>query len=442
MEIILSLFPELGPAISGFWVFFSNGGFLLFFALTIWLLYLYYMNTIVGNWKANQKFIFLSIKMPRENLASTLAVEQIYAQLHAAHRSMTMAETYLEGRVQLWYSFEIVSMGGKISYIMRVPYKFRDTAEAAIYAQYPDAEISEIGDYLENFDFHPGESDYEIFGTEFKLKESDVFPIKTYKDLEHSSAEIKIIDPTSPLMEGMSKIDPDEFIGIQIIAQPLGDDEWHGKAMNKAKELLGEDVHHSHGIFNTIVDLLNPIELIKKLIGIGGGGHGDGHGETRTQKNDLLSMTDIEKEQVNAIQAKATKPGYRCKIRMMYLAPKEKFDRSRRALIVGAFRTLSKTHGNSLKPDSKHVSTRVKYRISKTLEGPYIDWLSERRKHHFIEGWKGRSYYIGMPQFILNTEELATLFHLPISSPSVSADVAKIESKKSQAPVNLPVGDF
>lgn len=448
MGIILSLFPEFGPAAHAFWLFFSNGGFLIFFALAIWLLYLYYMNLIVGNWKGNQKFIFLSVKVPRENLTSTLAVEQIYSQLHAAHRSMTMAEKYIEGRVQLWFSFEIVSLGGKISYIIRAPYKFRDTVEAAFYAQYPDAEISEINDYLENFDFHPGHSEMEIFGTELKLRDSDVFPLKTYKDLEHSSAEVKIIDPTAPLLEALSKIAADEFIGIQIIAQPLGDDEWHGKAEKKAKILLGEISEHDHGhggFISGIIGFINPLVLIKTFMSSGGNkvDHGGGHeAPSKTNKNDLLSMTEVEKEQVNGIQAKATKPGYLCKIRFMYLSPKEKFDRSKRAAIVGAFRTLGKTHGNSLKPDSKLVSTRVKYRISKTLEGPYIDFLSERRKHHFFEGWKNRSYYIGLPQFILNTEELATLFHLPITAPTSAADVARIESKKSQAPVNLPIADF
>jgi hypothetical protein len=445
MSIILSFFPEFGPAAHAFWLFFSNGGFLLFVILAVVLLKRWYMNTINGNWKANQKWVFLSIKVPRENLTSTLAVEQIYSQLHAAHRSMTMAEKYIEGRVQLWYSFEIVSLGGKISFIVRSPLKFRDTVEAAFYAQYPDAEISEVADYLENFHYDPEDSEYEIFGTEMKMRESDVFPIKTYKDLEHTSAEVKIIDPIAPLLEALSKIDTDEFLAVQILAQPLGDPEWQDKAQKKAKVLLGEEVHHGEGFIHELkkfIGLFSPIKILLMFVGAGGG-KGSGHEkQQRTNKNDLLSMTEVEKEQVNGIQAKATKPGYMSKIRFLYMAPREKYDRSRRAAVVGAFRTLSKTHGNSLKPDSKEVATRVKYRISKTLEQPYMSWLETRRKHHFFEGWKLRNYYIGLPQYILNTEELATLFHLPITAPTSAADVSRIESKKSQAPVNLPIGDF
>jgi hypothetical protein len=445
MSILLSFFPQFGPAAHAFWLFFSNGGFLLFVVLAVVLLKRWYMNTINGNWKANQKWVFLSIKVPRENLTSTLAVEQIYSQLHAVHRSMTRAETYIEGRVQLWYSFEIVSMGGKISFVVRSPEKFRDTVEAAFYAQYPDAEISEVNDYLENFDYNPEDSEYEIFGTEMKMREPDIFPIKTYKDLEHSSAEIKIIDPIAPLLEALSKIGTDEFLAVQILAQPLADDEWQEKSQKVAKELLGEEVHHSVSVFHRFAEVfgfLSPVNIFLTLTGAGrAGGHEKEHNQ-RTNKNDLLSMTEVEKDQVNGIQAKAAKPGYLTKIRFMYIAPKEKYDRSKRAAVVGAFRTLSNTRGNSLKPDSHHVATRVKYRISKTLEGPYMQWLEIRRKHHFFTGWKLRNYYIGLPQYIMNTEELATLFHLPITAPTSAADVARIESKKSQAPVNLPIGDF
>jgi hypothetical protein len=446
MSLLPELFPQLGPALVGFWVFFKDGGFLIFIILAVFLLYQYYMITIIGHWKSNLKWVYLNVKMPRENLTSLLAVEQIYSQLHAAHRSMTMAEKYIEGRVQLWYSFEIISFGGKINYIVRVPEKFRDTAEAAFYAVYPEAEITQVNDYLENFEFHPGHSDYEIFGTELKMRTSDVLPIKTYRDLEHPSAEVKIVDPTAPLIEALTKIDPDEFLGVQIIAQPLADNEWQDKAKNKAKELLGEHVEHHESILARVFNffaIFAPHNVFKAFFGIGGG-HDDhgGHKESGAPKNNLLQMTEVEKDQVNAIQTKASKPGYLCKIRYMYLSPKEKFDRSKRVALIGAFRTLSDANKNGLKPDSKLVSTRVKYRISKTLEGPYIQHLSDFRKHHFFEGWKSRSYYIGMPQFILNSEELATLFHLPLTDIPQAADVAKIESKKSQAPANLPTGTF
>jgi hypothetical protein len=43
------------------------------------------------------------------------------------------------------------------------------------------------------------------------------------------------------------------------------------------------------------------------------------------------------------------------------------------------------------------------------------------------------------PNMILNTEELATIFHLPDMS-AMSPSISRIEAKKGGAPVNLPVG--
>lgn len=83
----------------------------------------------------------------------------------------------------------------------------------------------------------------------------------------------------------------------------------------------------------------------------------------------------------------------------------------------------------------------MEYRISPTLEKPYIDWEVDRRKHHIFNGYKQRVPWVGLGQFILNIEELATLFHLPISTETAPTPVSvdRVESKKSEAPANLPV---
>ncbi len=153
-------------------------------------------------------------------------------------------------------------------------------------------------------------------------------------------------------------------------------------------------------------------------------------------------MTEVEKERVNAIQRKAGKPGYQSKIRLLYMAPQDKFDGTKKTIIIGALRNLGDAQTNGFKPDTKETWTGVEYRLSPSLEEPYINYLVDKRKHHIFNGYKERSIIIGRPQFILNTEELATLFHLPLAAPgaaTVSA-VERVESKKSQAPVNLPVG--
>src|SRR6185436_4383659 len=108
-----------------------------------------------------------------------------------------------------------------------LPARMKEVVEAAFYAHYPQAEISVVNDYMENFRYDPEKNDdIDIFGCEWKLNDSEFIPIKTYKDFEHTSAEEKIIDPLSNMFESLAAIDPDEFMGFQIMIKPVADDEW------------------------------------------------------------------------------------------------------------------------------------------------------------------------------------------------------------------------
>jgi multidrug efflux pump subunit AcrB len=78
----------------------------------LWRLYL---KTIQEDFVKDQDWSFLSIRVPKVNQSSLQAMEQVFAQIHAIISSSTFAKKYFEGVVPLWYSLEIVSLGGKIS---------------------------------------------------------------------------------------------------------------------------------------------------------------------------------------------------------------------------------------------------------------------------------------------------------------------------------------
>lgn len=445
MDSTGSIFPDFLAVFRIFWTIVIHGGWIAFIALAVVILFTLYWFEIKKQFRDNIEWVFLSIRMPQENLVSAIAIEQIYSQLHALHTTLTFTHRYVEGKVQMWYSLELISLGGKISYVIRTPVKMRDLVEAAFYAQYPEAEITEVADYMENMHYDPDKSDVEIFGFEVKLEADQVLPIKTYKDFEHPAAEQKIIDPLAPLFESLGKMEPYEFYGVQIVIQPLADDEWIPLGEAKSKELLGEEVEEHMGsrawvlkIVHIIVTLpfillkfatQTPSEHEKKT-------HEDG------TKSKWMGLTDVEKERINLIQRKISKPGYKTKIRHLYIAPKDKFDNNKKGMAIGAFRTLGSAQTNKMKPDVKHTWTAKDYIVSPGLEAPYIDWLIRRRKRHIFHGYKTRSIIIGLPQFIMNTEELATLYHLPLSVVATKPSVDQVGSKKSQAPINLPIADY
>ena len=425
----------------------ATGGLLVFSVLgaLFYILYKSYRKEIEHQFVHSIDWVYLNIKVPKDNQVSTLAVETIFSQMHALHSGLTFPQIYIEGRIQKWYSLELISMGGTISFIVRVPTDSRGLVESAFYSHYPDVEITEAHDYMENFHFDPDDesSQYDIWGTEFKLTEDYVFPIKTYRDFEHLSAEEKIIDPLANLFEALNKMQSYEFYGIQLILQPLADDEWkpHGEA--KVKELIGEEVGHDVKLKDVAMTPLNKFAEFSLKNALFGGGHGHAaHGaEDKGPKNNWMSMTEIEKERVSLVEKKIGKPGYRVKLRHLYTAPKDKFDPTKKGLIIGSYRPLGSANTNKFKPDVSNTWVGADYYISPTLEKPYMDYLLRKKKRHIFKGYKNRDIHIGLPMYVLNVEEIATIYHFPITTKekSVASSIEKTMSKKSQPPANLPI---
>ncbi len=168
-----------------------------------------------------------------------------------------------------------------------------------------------------------------------------------------------------------------------------------------------------------------------------------GHEEEKTEL-DFMKLSDIEKEKVNGILRKTSKPGYMTKLRHLYIAPKDKYDGSKKAIFVGAYRGLGSAVMNGFKPDTKFTWTSLEYKISPGLEQLYIDREEKKRKRRIFKAYKERDWHVGIAQYILNTEEIATIFHLPLYTKERAnvPQVDTVSSKKTQAPANLPVGDY
>ena len=451
MQVLLSVLPNFGIIINlAFLVIVKYYGWVVFVIALVVMLKFEYMEEIQAQFIGHVEWIFLEIKVPKENRVSTLAVENVFTQMHALHASITFEEKYMQGRFQQWYSLEIVSFGGHVSFIIRTPKSVRHVVESAFYSQYPNAEISEIGDYLEKFNIDPYHNEngpYDFFGTEWKMAQDSVIPMKTYKDFEHPSAEEKVIDPLTNTIETLERINPDEVMVIQLLTQPIQNDEWAGRAERKIKELIGEEVPHEASFIGF---LLKPFEWFAKFSYketlFGHHAHAEGDEMQRKPRNNWMSMTEGEKEKVALIENKVNKACYNCKIRTVYIAPKDKFDKSRRTEMIGSLRHLSPGGGvgthNTLKID-RRTWTKVDPILSRGLEKTFVENTVKRRKYWFFRGFKRRSVYIGSPKFLLSVEEIATMFHFPITTETtlVPAGVNTVESKKGRAPANLPTAE-
>ena len=154
-----------------------------------------------------------------------------------------------------------------------------------------------------------------------------------------------------------------------------------------------------------------------------------------------MSMTDAEKERVILIENKIGKPGYKVKIRIMYMSPKNRVDKVKRFFVIGAFRPIGSAMTNKIKPLGT-TWLGVDPIISYGLEAPYLEWKLKRLKRRHFKGYKNRDMHLGAPPMLFNTEELATLYHFPITTRPIVAGIEKTESKKAEAPSNLPIGEI
>ncbi|MFH1187664.1 MAG: hypothetical protein V1688_02250 [bacterium] len=413
---------KLNNPISIVWQVIKDGGWIVFVFLFIYMLWLIWYNYRRAMATKDWKYTFLAIDIPRNNEQSPKAVEYIFSQLAAVYSKGNLIDRYWKVRAQESFSFEIVSDGGYLQFYVWTNSNFRDLAEAAIYAQYPDAIITEVEDYTKDFakQRFPNEK-YEMYGTELKLSNKDAFPIRTYPMFEHAlSQELK--DPMASMLEILSRVKPGERVWIQLVLKPI-DSSWTGGGKSAIKKITGQG-GDSKGLLDKISDLpIRLIALIDEAIFPENASSSSSKDEFTLQK-----LTPGQIDVLKAVENKISKIGFKTNFRIVYLAPKELFDKKR--VISGFFGSLQQFSIlglNSFKTTKKQT-TSVNYFFIKRREA--------KIKNRILSKYIGRSG--DGSKMILNIEELATIYHFPIMTVKVPM-LSKTESKRSEPPVRLPI---
>lgn len=404
----------------------------------IWGLWKMWMNFIQDEYAAKIKFALLAIDVPKENLQTPKAVEQIFAHLAGAHSTPNLIEQYWDGYVQPWFSLEIASIDGYVQFLIRAPEAFRDLTEAAIYAQYPNAEITEVEDYADKVPQKYPDEEWDLFGTELILVKPDCYPIRTYSEFEHAVSEDIFKDPMSAILEMMSTLQKGEQAWIQIIIKPIGQ-EWAKRCDNAVKVLIKEEVAPAKkgpvdSLFGGFLSILHGLAdtLGSAIFGIAGIEAAEK--KEKDQLNIVQNLTEGDKEIISGIQRKGAKIGYETKIRQVYVGKKAVFHKGRGFNgIFGAIKQFNTNDKNSIKPELKRVITRVNYFFK--------NWIPDVRKTKLVNAYRKRSMSDGTAKIsVFNIEELATLWHFPMSQVKAPL-IKKAEVKKVEPPFNLPTGE-
>lgn len=394
--------------LSGAWTVFLYGGWIVLALLVLYLWFLEFSDKARQRFLAKQEWVCLSIRAPRTNTQSTLAVEQIFSQLHVVASEVSFLDKYFRGKLPPYFAFEIVSLGGKVSFLIRTTKAFRQLVESAVYAQYKDASVSEVGDYLANTKIDRLESGVGMWGAEIILKNHWSLPVSTYRDFEHMAAAEKIIDPLKPLLEFLASIEPYEIYAVQILMSPISEKKWKAEGEKFAAGLIEASPGLPEG------------------------------------QKAFANLPDVEKERVNRVLHKISKPGFEVKLRHLYLAPQEKFAKSRQTLGLGAYKILGNAYTNQFVEEKEQTGISPKPFVSSFLEGGLLRMRSLSRKKSLFTAFKQRRMDTGADNIILNTEEMATLYHLPLvaEEEAASTSVSGVAMKTVQPPADLPIGEI
>ena len=350
------------------------------------LLYLAWRNNRQAETIDTTEHVLITLEIPRANDKQELAAEQLFASLHGILRDRR--ELRMTGGLQEHISFEIAAIDKLIRFYVWVPKHLQNFLEGQIYAQYPTVQIHTLDEDYTKREFQHS----VVYTSELTLTDNEMLPIKTFQNFE--------VDPLAGITATLAKLeDSSEEVWIQVLVRPIADD-WHKRANSFASRIkngsANTDFLSGGGKF-----FLQALEALWKPPEQGAGG-----GSTAPE------LSERDKTRISEIEKKSVKLGYQVKIRIAYLGEDQSVAKQRMQALVGTFKQFNSTNLNGFK----------------------ISGASFKREE--IDKYRAR-FFIDRG-YILNIEELASVFHLPHTNVE-TPNIVWASSKTAEPPAKLPV---
>ncbi len=349
--------------------------------------------------QAFEKVIFL-VTLPKEALEEEKEKKEIKDLLAPAETFLDnlgglkverSLKTFLFGRKD-HFSFEIVrSQDGLISFYVVVPQYLASFTEQQIHAQFPSAQVEIVSDY--NI-FSPKNVVLSAYAS---LKKIHILPIKTYLNLN--------VDPLNAITNPLTKIAEDDGAVIQIIARSAKK-EWHHFPAKVAYHMQ-QGKSFSEAISEAKFNLLREISKI-----FSEAFKSEKKKKEREEEKKQRQLSPMEQEMVKSIESKNSKAGLDVNIRIIVSAKTKEMAKTYLENITNSFAQYTLYHyGNG-------------FNFSITS--------SEKIVNDFIY----RSFD-EETSFILNTEELTSIFHFPLPI-TETPNIRWLIARKAPAPVEVP----
>ena len=288
---------------------------------------------------------------------------------------------------QRHFSFEIIAKDGLIRYFAVVPAVLTETVKQAILSAYPTARVQEK---LEPNIFSKEGGADGVAGAELSLKKEAYLPIATYEDTKR--------DASMAILNALSSVNNNEGAAVQILFRPA-DKTWSSAAKeyieNVQKGKKTSTVGGSLGDF--------AMDLIRAPWEVPG----------EHKKEEHVQISSVKQDEITAITNKMRFPAFETLIRVVASSN----SKARSEAIVGS------------------VMSAFSQFDQPTLNGFKTNLFKDSKK--LIIDYTFRLFPLKVRSNILNSVELASIFHLPEQSAIPNSKVERQLTKQVDGPAKL-----
>ncbi len=357
-----------------------------------------WLHFIRSRFVSNIQYVTLELKPGANTPKTARPMELIFYSLY--YRTDTTRTSALrKGVIRVPWAFELCATRGIVRFFIHVPVQHRAAIEGRIRAEYRDVDIDEARDYSRERSFNLFES--RALMREYSLVKPDPYPLRSYVSHEHSKERRYVFEE---LLEEVASVGEGEEVWISLMVRPHQRDWPPG--LRGFLEMPYDSLH------------VDAQKEIQKILGSSG---------------DMRHLPQAQQELVKQIESALKKPSFDCGLRVLYCADKGRYSEQRAESLDTLFDRFGDPVLNSLGAydPSERMSWPLSdiFAVAPALKMEYFLRLF-RRRTFFSPPYYGRT-------FVLNTEELATLYHLPkVGRASV---LNRSQSAQLLPPDNLPV---
>lgn len=290
---------------------------------------------------------------------------------------------------QRHFSLEITAKDGFIKYYAVVPSVLTETVKQAIQSAYSTARVEEKTE--ENI-FKGGAGLDAVAGAELTLSRDYYLPIATYEDTKR--------DAETAILTTLSTVTKNEGAAVQILFRPAQ------KTWSESGKMRIEDIQKGKktktvgaGIGQFAIDVIRaPWEVP----------------EMHEKHEETTQITQVKQDEMAAIANKLRYPAFETLIRIVASSQSKQRSEAITGGIVSAFSQFN----------------------SPELNGFKVNMLKDPKK--LAIDYEYRTFPLKTTTNILNSVELASIFHLPEQSAIPTSSVERQLTKQVDGPAKLP----